>query len=165
MDKYKVYIFSFLLSSIAYGEKTPTSAVKKHKFFGDNETFIRDPMKMRDPFKKHMKTVSVAKKKKKKRLVDGKYSNVPDIADLPISDIEVTGILMGKNRLAVAKSKRGGSSYIIKEGMTLGEQKAEVKAVLPGGIVLVEKILNIYGQEEYIETVIPIVADDFDFLK
>ena len=46
----------------------------------------------------------------------------------------------------------------LKEGMTLGTQNAVVRAILPGGIVLVEKISNVYGQEEFFETVIPIVG-------
>ena len=45
---------------------------------------------------------------------------------------------------------------IIKEGSKLGPDNAEVKAILPGGIILVEKIVNVYGQEEYLETVVPI---------
>jgi len=45
---------------------------------------------------------------------------------------------------------------ILKEGMKIGDDGAELKAILPGGIILVEKIVNVYGQEEYLETVIPI---------
>ena len=40
--------------------------------------------------------------------------------------------------------------------MKIGRDKIEVKAILPGGMILVEKITNIYGDDEYIETVIPI---------
>ena len=40
--------------------------------------------------------------------------------------------------------------------MKIGEDGAELKAILPGGIIVVEKIVNVYGQEEYLETVIPI---------
>jgi hypothetical protein len=45
---------------------------------------------------------------------------------------------------------------IFKEGAKIGAEAAELKAILPGGIVLVEKITNVYGEEEYLETVIPI---------
>ena len=45
--------------------------------------------------------------------------------------------------------------YLLREGMKVGEDKSEIKAILPGGIVVVEKIRNIYEQDEYIETVIP----------
>jgi len=38
--------------------------------------------------------------------------------------------------------------------MKLAKGTAELKAIMPGGIALVEKIKNIYDQEEYIETII-----------
>ena len=47
-------------------------------------------------------------------------------------------------------------SFILKEGMSLGKNKAELKAILPGGIVLVEKFKNVYDQDEYLETIIPV---------
>ena len=40
--------------------------------------------------------------------------------------------------------------------MTLGSNEAEIKAILPGGLILAEKVVNIYGETEYLETVIPI---------
>ena len=56
----------------------------------------------------------------------------------------------------MVKNGDGGPIIILKEGMKIGEDGAELKAILPGGIILVEKIVNVYGQEEYLETVIPI---------
>jgi hypothetical protein len=40
--------------------------------------------------------------------------------------------------------------------MKLGPNNADIKAILPGGIILVEKVTNIYGEDEFLETVIPI---------
>jgi type IV pilus assembly protein PilP len=85
------------------------------------------------------------------------------------------GVLLGENRRALAKvaNESGGDNnrgmsrereqlseetFILKEGMLIGENDAELKAILPGGIVLVEKITNVYDQEEYLETIIPITA-------
>ncbi len=50
----------------------------------------------------------------------------------------------------------GRSIVILREGAKIGEDGAELKAIMPGGVILVEKIINVYGQEEYLETVIPI---------
>jgi type IV pilus assembly protein PilP len=67
--------------------------------------------------------------------------------------------MIGKERRALAKVAGGTDTFIIKEGMKLGQNGAEVKAILPGGIVLVEKIVNVYDQEEYLETVLPVSTD------
>ena len=40
--------------------------------------------------------------------------------------------------------------------MKISHGEAEVKAILPGGVVIVEKIKNIYDQDEYLETILPI---------
>lgn len=73
---------------------------------------------------------------------------------------------MGHRRRAIAKirgkdgkiiKKKG--SFLIKEGMLLGNDQSEVKAILPGGIVLVEKIKNVYNQVEYLETILPLISE------
>jgi len=78
----------------------------------------------------------------------------------------VTGIVLGAERRAIVKVVNGGGGddkdtniYYLKEGMHVGENGAEVKAILPGGIVLVEKIRNVYDQDEYLETCITVSND------
>ena len=52
--------------------------------------------------------------------------------------------------------KEGSEVYTLREGEQLGIGGPEIKAILAGGIILVEQIVNIYDEPEYIETVIPI---------
>ena len=71
--------------------------------------------------------------------------------------------MIGKERRAMAKIATGNSLgsevFFIKEGMKIGPNGAEVKAILAGGVVLVEKIRNVYDQDEYLETVIPVSSE------
>ncbi|MGB0453529.1 MAG: hypothetical protein ACPGJV_07420, partial [Bacteriovoracaceae bacterium] len=84
----------------------------------------------------------------------------PSLASTPISNIKIVGIFLGKDRRAVAALRSGSqNTFILKEGMQIGENKAEIKAILPGGIVLVEKIRNVYDQEEFLETIIPVSSN------
>lgn len=78
------------------------------------------------------------------------------LKDVVIADITVVGVLVGKDRRAVIKIGSRDGTLLVKEGMLVGPDKAELKAILPGGIVLVEKIKNIYDDDEYIETIIPL---------
>jgi len=138
--------------------------LSKIPVFNEKETSVKNPFDLRDPFKRKNFTEGSKRTNLGGFLKDGKYSNLPTINDFSLSRIRVVGVLLGKQRRAIAKiSNRSGTfeklsdeSYIIKEGMVLGENNAEVKAIVPGGIVLVEKIKNVYDQEEYIETVIPV---------
>ena len=123
---------------------------------------IKNPFDLRDPFKRELRR----KRRSKKDYPGTKtvFSNIETIDNAPLDRIKITGILIGKERRAVAKTldengKVGDQSYILKEGMKLGENGAEIKAILPGGIVLVEKIRNVYDQDEYLETIIPVASD------
>ncbi len=131
--------------------------------FEKAKTKIVNPLELRDPFKRKLKRLRSGKKGFNKKLRDGYFSNVPTIDNVPLDNIRIVGVLIGKERRAIAKLSAGGGefsdeSYILKEGMTLGENNAEIKAILPGGVVLVEKIRNVYDQDEYLETILPVIS-------
>lgn len=149
----------FIVSLSAY------SAEKKlPEFFQRTKTSIQNPFDMRDPFKRRtqkLKSTSVKDYKLDKTV----FSNLPTLDGVPLDKIKITGVILGDQRRAIAKVDSGENkqaepeTFIIKEGMKLGFNKAEVKAILPGGIVLVEKIKNVYDQEEYIETIMPVTVE------
>jgi len=167
----------FILCSTVFGQDLDKSELKekmkqrmsKIPVFNEKETSIKNPFDLRDPFKRKMFRSGEKSKNFGGFLKDGKYSNLPTINDYPLGRIRVVGVLLGKERRAIAKISSDGKSgslseesYIIKEGMTLGENNAEVKAIVPGGIVLVEKIRNVYDQDEYIETIIPVSSPNIE---
>lgn len=131
-------------------------------FFRD-KTKIENPFELRDPFK-------APNIKSGKKIESGNVNareqaqtNEERLAEVQVSDIKVVGVLIGKERRAAIRigdksteANSSGKTIFVKEGTKIGPDQAEVKAILPGGIVLVEKITNVYGQEEYLETVIPI---------
>lgn len=153
-------VSSLLILSASFANELATDAREMYDFFKGNKTFIKDPLKLRDPFKRRQAPRPKGYRSRSKLLVNDSFSNFPDITGKSLSSIKITGVLLGKNRRAVAKVGGGSDVYILKEGMTLGKNDLEIKAILPGGIVLVEKILNVYGQEEYIETIIPISSNE-----
>ncbi|MCT4642570.1 MAG: hypothetical protein N4A33_09780 [Bacteriovoracaceae bacterium] len=130
------------------------SFAKEIKVF-DGKTSIENPFKLRDPFH------SPIFKKSKNSDIAGKisstvYNDAPSINNVKLDDITITGVVIGKERRAFAKAKGVNRVVILKEGMKIGENKAELRAILPGGLILVEKTVNIYGEEEYLETILPI---------
>lgn len=130
-----------------------------NNFFKD-KTKIDNPFSLRDPFKAPINK-GEGKKEGRGFTVTGKgqYSNIGDtpLDQISIDSIRVVGVLIGKERRALVNGgKENKKIIILKEGAKIGPEAAELKAILPGGIVLVEKITNVYGEEEYLETVIPI---------
>lgn len=152
------------------------------KVLGSKNTKISNPFDLRDPFKRNLPRRSRLKKSGKTKYFNGSvFTNVETVQGVPIEEIRVVGVLLGPNRRALVKivsvessghiqseSEKASAArfgqrklndsptYVVKEGMKLGLDGAVVKAILPGGIVLVEKIRNVYDQDEYLETIIPV---------
>lgn len=111
----------------------------------------------RDPFKRNL--LKKTKKGKSRKVIQTYFSNKISVENIPIEDLKIVGVYLGKERRAIGlqlSKEDKAEPFIIKEGMKIGPDAVEVKAILPGGIVLVEKIINVYDEEEYLETIIPV---------
>lgn len=135
-------------------------------------THIKNPLELRDPFKRKLNKL---KKKVRVSALDGFSMNRDEelLQNVTLEQIRVVGVIVGPERRAIVKIESSGESsqdsessapdsrptIFIKEGARIGADDAEVKAILPGGIVIVNKIKNVYDQDEYLETVIPITEE------
>lgn len=146
-------LFTFLFVFISVGAyAAPVDPLSN--FFRD-KTKIDKPFELRDPFKAPQSKVEKSSDRGGFQITGkGQYTNIVENTVKSVEDIKLVGVLIGKERRAMVNSGKG--IIILKEGMKIGDDGAELKAILPGGIILVEKIVNVYGQEEYLETVIPI---------
>lgn len=151
----KLFLLTFLFTIGAFAAPTKNTL---DEFFKD-KTRIENPLELRDPFKSPQAKGTQKKQGGNRfRRGDDSYSNIiqENLRDWNIYDLKVVGVMIGKERRAMITKSEGGKVIVIKEGTSIGQDNAEVKAILPGGIILVEKIINVYGQEEYLETVVPI---------
>lgn len=147
-----------LLFFMSFGALADAQSLKN---FFDNKTKIENPFNLRDPFKAPTVKRDQTQTKKEGFIKSGQgsYTNIQETAldQINLNDLRVVGVLIGKERRALVKlGAEDKNVTILKEGMKIGQEEAELKAILPGGIVLVEKIVNVYGEEEYLETVVPI---------
>ncbi len=143
------------------------AGVAANKDFFEGKSKLKDPFSIRDPFRSEAeKRLMVPKagaqgaagnsSSSSAVLRDGTYTNLAQIpSDIDIAKLNVVGVLIGKERRAIVRIS-GGGTVVLREGMKIGANRLELKAIMPGGLVFVEKILNIYGQEEYLETVVPV---------
>jgi hypothetical protein len=130
---------------------------KQMKESFQNLTNIENPFELRDPFRAPlMKTNKTDNDSQASLTQNGVFTNISSIGEIDPKTIKIVGVLVGRDRRAMAKVNGNDDVVILREGMKIGADQAELKAILPGGIILVEKITNVYGEEEYLETVIPI---------
>lgn len=168
MMKISIIFISILLLFTNDPLMAQESSEKEYNLF-KSKTYVKNPLDLRDPFKRRInKKKTQATQSRTKNQLLGIYSNINNaIESKPIENIRIIGVVLGSERRAMAKvvGEEGLGTdgetnvYYIKEGMKIGENGAEVKAILPGGVVLVEKIRNVYDQDEYLETVIPVSSD------
>ena len=117
------------------------------------ETSIKNPFQLRDPF--DAPKFKTAASRAKTSRYNGEMNNIPKYEEaFKVESINVVGVLIGKVRRVMIKSK--DQVFTLKEGEMMGSDGPEIKAILPGGVILVERITNVYGENEFIETVIPI---------
>ena len=139
----KIILFTFIMaSSLSYSSTLSLKSRLKN---------------FRDPFKRNI--LKRTKKGRNKKVVQTYFSNKISIENVAIEGLKIVGVYLGKERraigLQISKAEKA-EPFIIKEGMKVGPDAVEVKAILPGGIVLVEKVVNVYDEEEYLETIIPV---------
>jgi Tfp pilus assembly protein PilP len=153
----KRWFFLSLYSLFLVGATAAPAKEPLNEFFKD-KTKIEKPFELRDPFKMPVSKSEEKKVEKSGFIMNekGLYTNISEKTVNSIQDLKVIGVLIGRERRVMVSGPQTGGIIVLKEGAKIGEEGAELKAILPGGIILVEKIVNVYGQEEYLETVIPI---------
>lgn len=149
----KLCLFCFFFISV--GAQAQTSSKMRDLFKG--KTRIENPFDLRDPFKPPMQKSSDKEGRGSfTRLRDGVYTNINPTGAINLETLQIVGVMIGKERRAMARVPGNKGVIVLREGMRIGKDNAELKAIHPGGIILVEKLVNVYGEEEYLETVIPI---------
>lgn len=159
--KYFLLFVFFLFSFNSFAQDEGETSGQAFNLF-KSKTYVKNPLDLRDPFKRRINKKKNGSGRQNHEV--GIYSNFGDsIENKPVESIRIVGVMIGKDRRAMAKifsgMKLSKEVYFIKEGMKIGPNGAEVKAILPGGVVLVEKIRNVYDQDEYLETVLPLSND------
>jgi type IV pilus assembly protein PilP len=146
MNKYLIVFILFVLSNPLYSR---IDTIFK------GQTSIKNPFELRDPFQppKFKSRSSKRIKERSKGILDNveRYTGEYDL-----EKIVIVGILIGKERRVLVRIDKDQSTYTLREGEKIGSSGPVIKAILPGGVILVEKITNIYGESEFIETVVPI---------
>jgi Tfp pilus assembly protein PilP len=145
-----------LVLLLVCGEAQAQVSAKMRDLFKD-KTRIENPFDLRDPFKPPLqKSVDKESRGTSSSLRNGVYTNINPAGEIDLQKLQIVGVMIGKERRAMARQEGKGSVIVLREGMRIGKDNAELKAIHPGGIILVEKLVNVYGEEEYLETVIPI---------
>jgi Tfp pilus assembly protein PilP len=101
---------------------------------------LKGAMGFRDPFKKLVTQTQIKKQE------------IPPLRQYNLEQLKLVGVLSGTKKNKAMISAPDGKVFIVTEQDPIGNRKGIVKKIAPDFIQIEDKVLNILGEEEKIET-------------
>ncbi len=104
----------------------------------------RDEMlRIRDPFKKPQMIAD---------------ASVPrtELEMIPVENFKMVGVITGPDRVRAMLVDPTGKTHFVNERMKIGLRKGVIRKITADSILIQEKIVNVMGQEENVDTVLMI---------
>lgn len=101
----------------------------------------KDLLKQRDPFK--MPEITRP---------EGPRS---DLELYPANEFKLIGIINeGRELRAMIEGPKGGRTYFVRTGMTIGVRKGKIRKITESAIYVREKVVNVLGDDEDVDTIL-----------
>ena len=124
----------------AEGDKPSAEANEPPKPGAEDYT-LENSLNIRDPFRRAMPRASLAQD-----------DNGNDLEKYEIDKFKLVGVITGPKRHKALLTTPSGKMHVVSESMRIGNRRGVIKKIAPGTITVEEKLVNILGQEEVIET-------------
>lgn len=76
-----------------------------------------------------------------------------------LDSIKMIGVLTGPDRLRAMLQIPDGKTFLVSERMKVGIHQGIIKKITPDEVIVREKVKNILGEDEYIDSEIPLVGE------
>ncbi len=98
-------------------------------------------LKLRDPFKRPQiqNTLLGAKS---------------ELETIPVEQFKMLGVLTGPEKVRAMIAGPSGKTYFVSENMKVGVHRGWIKRITPQSVVVREKIVNLLGKEEEVDSVV-----------
>lgn len=134
------------LSIVAHAQPAPGaegSAPETVSGSAQDMTFtLENSLNLRDPFSRY-----VAKSDDERE--DDK---IPELERHELEQFKLVGVITGTKRNKALLTAPDGKMHIVSEKMTIGTRRGVIKEITPESIVVHEKVVNLLGQEEGVDT-------------
>lgn len=119
--------FRLFLATVAFF----TSASASTSILEEHESAAR----LRDPFKRPAADIVEAKPR-------------TELETLEVAGMTLVGVMTGPDRLRAMLKDEKGKTHLVSENTKVGIRNGYVKKITREGILIIERIVNILGQEE-----------------
>lgn len=103
-------------------------------------------LKIRDPFRKP-------------EIKSAESQPLSELEVFPLDQFKMTGFVSGPDRPKAMLVGPNGKTYFVAEKMRIGVRKGIVKKITEESIMVREKFVNIFGQEEEADSIIKLSAE------
>ncbi len=135
---YLLFLFLTSLTAVSAQIKPERNNNKE-----DTSMHLQNYLHLRDPFRKPMLKVST-------EVTEG--GSIPELERYPLDQLKLIGIITGPKKNKALLTTPNGRMHIVTERMHVGNRRGLIKRIVPGTILVEEKVVNLLGQEEKIET-------------
>jgi Tfp pilus assembly protein PilP len=112
----------------------------------------KEILKQRDPFKKPIITVP-------------KEGPQSDLEIFPLEKLKLLGVLTGGQHLRAMVQAPNGKTYFVQEKMAIGDRKGIIKKITDQEIQVREKVVNVLGMEETVNSTIELPPESKQDVK
>lgn len=133
-----VYFLGFVIYQLSL--TTLNAATEVNRFFDKVEAPpSSDMLQLRDPFK----SPSL-------QMLDG----IPktELETIPIDQFKLLAVITGPERMRAMLSNQAGKNFFVGLGTKIGVRKGVVRKISRASVKVRERVVNILGQEENVET-------------
>lgn len=152
MDKMMLVLMALSLSLPAHAQPSPPTSVtpatdataagaQAAKDEPTNYT-IENSLSIRDPFQKRLAPDNV------------NIAALPELERYDLDSFRLVGVITGPHRAKAMVTGPSNKMYVVEENTHIGLRHGFIKKIAPGVIYVEEKVINLLGQEESIETAI-----------
>lgn len=118
----------------------------------EQESFtLENSLSLRDPFRRPPSKVA-------KEFAGGGI--LPELERYELDKFKLVGVVTGPRKNKAMVTTPDGKMHIVSETMHIGTRHGVIKRIAPGRVSVEEKVVNLLGQEENIETTIEFESKD-----
>jgi Tfp pilus assembly protein PilP len=105
----------------------------------------REVLQLRDPFREPEIQVE-------------KEEILTDLEKYKVTDYQVVGVITGPKRIRAMIKTPDGKTHMVGETMRLGLKKGVIRRITTESVIVREKVLNVFGEEEFVDTELMLYA-------
>jgi Tfp pilus assembly protein PilP len=141
------FISSFALlfvTTTVWAQPSPATPLQESSVASDMNFTIENSINLRDPFSRLIN-------KSSQQIGE---TQIPELERHDLTQFKLVGIITGPKRNKALLMGPDSKMHVVTESTVVGTRHGQITVIKPGGVTVHEKVVNLLGQEEGVDTTI-----------